>query len=297
MKALITGGSGFFGEVLIRELLSKKIECISFDKNEMSDSNIKGKIISYKGDIRNTEDIEKCFQNIDLVFHCVAQVPLAKKKREFKEVNINGTKNILDLSLKYNVKKFIFLSSSAIYGIPSSNPVTRTTSPNPLESYGKTKLIAENLCNDFVKKNLNVSIIRPRTIMGHGRLGIFTILFDWIIKGNNIPVFDGGNNIYQFIHAKDLANACYLASIKNEPDLFNIGADKFSTMKNVLENLCKYANTKSKVKSLPSKYFKILMKISSLLNLSPLGDYHSIMYGKTIYFDTTSPRGFMLKFL
>ena len=58
--------------------------------------------------------------------------------------------------------------------------------------------------------------------------------------------------IYQFIHAKDLANACYLASIKNEPDLFNIGADKFSTMKNVLENLCKYAKTKSKVKSLPS---------------------------------------------
>ena len=287
MKALITGGSGFFGEVLIKELLSKNIKCVSFDINEIDDPNLKNKIIYYKGDIRNIDDIEKCFKNIDFVFHCVAQVPLAKSKKKFEEVNINGTENILKLCHKYKVKKFIFLSSSAVYGVPFSNPIKRSTEPNPMEAYGKTKLIAENLCKDFIKKNLNVTIIRPRTIMGHGRLGIFSILFEWIIRGHNIPVFDGGNNIYQFIHAKDLANACYLATMNDKPDLFNIGTNKFSTMKNVIENLCKYANTGSKTKSLPSKYFKIFMKISSLLNLSPLGDYHSMMYGKTIYFDTS----------
>ena len=95
-----------------------------------------------------------------------------------------------------------------------------------------------------------MSIIRPRTILGHGRLGIFSILFDWISKGVNIPVLNNGENIYQFVHAEDLASACILASYVNKNiSYYNIGAEDFGTMRETLENLCEYANTGSRIYS------------------------------------------------
>src|SRR6185295_12255980 len=73
---------------------------------------------------------------------------------------------------------------------------------------GRAKLEGEALCANYARLGLEVTIIRPRTIMRHGRLGIFQILFEWIREGYNVPVFDGGSNIYQFVHADDLAEAC-----------------------------------------------------------------------------------------
>ena len=84
MNALITGGSGYFGEVLIKELIKNNINCTSFDLYKNDNQNLDKKIKFFKGDIRNIPDIKKSFDNIDLVFHCVAQVPLVKNKRLFE---------------------------------------------------------------------------------------------------------------------------------------------------------------------------------------------------------------------
>ena len=86
--------------------------------------------------------------------------------------------------------------------------------PKPMENYGKAKYKAEKICQNYISENLDIIIIRPRTILGHGRLGIFQILFEWIREGKNIPVLGKGDNIYQFVHADDLADAIILASIQ-----------------------------------------------------------------------------------
>src|SRR5207244_5537447 len=85
------------------------------------------------------------------------------------------------------VKKVIYTSSSAIYGVPKSNPVTEETVPSPVEEYGRAKLAGETLCWEYARKGLDVSIVRPRTIAGHGRLAIVQILFDWTYSGKKIP--------------------------------------------------------------------------------------------------------------
>ena len=121
--------------------------------------------------------------------------------------------------------------------------------------------------------------------MGYGRLGIFQILFEWIHQGKNIPVLNGGKNIYQFVHAADLAEACIQASTLRGPDAFNCGTDRFGTMREVLEHLCRHAGTGSKVKSLPMWPMMAAMNLSSALGISPLGSYHASMYGRSIYFD------------
>ena len=288
MKALVTGGSGYFGSLLINKLLEKNWECRILDINNYYGSE---KVEFIKGDIRDITILDKVCEGVDVVFHNVAQVPLAKNKNLFNSVNIDGTINVLESSLKKNVQKIIYTSSSAIYGVPKSNPVTEEMIPIPKEAYGKAKFIGENKCIEYASKGLEVVIIRPRTIMGHGRLGIFQILFEWIRNGHNIPVLGIGDNIYQFIHSDDLADAIILsADSKIKTGIYNCGAEEYGSMRDVLENLCDYSNTGAIVKSVPYKFAKIGMDLSSVLGISPLGAYHSLMYGESMYFDITKAK-------
>ena len=159
-----------------------------------------------------------------------------------------------------------------------------------MEEYGKAKYLAEKLCNEYAKEKLSISIIRPRTILGHGRLGIFQILFEWIYNGSNIPVMGNGDNVYQFVHADDLADACITSTQKKINGTFNIGAEKFNSMRDTLEHLIKYANSKSKIRPIPKELTKVAMNITSFLGLSPLASYHSLMYGESMYFDISKSK-------
>ena len=284
MRAMVTGGSGYFGSLLVKKLLDQGHDVSSLDLNP-PDEKIKG-LGFFKLDIRNEDLLHKAFKNIDVVFHNVAQVPLAKDKKLFNEVNIEGTKNICKAAIANGVSKVIYTSSSAVYGVPKSNPVDEKTVPNPGEAYGEAKLKGERICEQFSKKGLKISIIRPRTILGHGRLGIFSIFFNWISQGVNIPVLDNGANLYQFVHAEDLVDACILSSFtKHDLSHYNIGANDYGTMRETIQNLCDYANTGSRVYSLPLKPIEIIMNITSKLKISPLGPYHALMYGRSLYFD------------
>ena len=288
MKALITGGAGYFGSILVDRLLAQSWECRVLDKNTYYGDN---KVEIFKGDVRDLEFLSKACDGIDVVFHNVAQVPLAKDKKLFDTVNIDGTINVLKASVSKGVKKVIYTSSSAVYGIPSKNPVTEKMIPSPAEDYGKAKYIAEMKCLDYMSKGIDIIIIRPRTILGHGRLGIFQILFEWIRSGNNIPVLGKGDNIYQFVHADDLANLIVLsADSKVKSGIYNCGADVYGTMREALENLCDYAKSGSVVKSVPFSLATWGMKLSNTLGLSPLGAYHALMYGRSMYFDISKAK-------
>ena len=282
-KALITGGSGYLGENLVKELIKKNYECTILDIHSPTQPILK-EVKFLKSDIRDLENVIQAAKDQDIIFHNVAQVPLAKNKSLFGSVNVRGTQNILEASNLSGCDRLIFMSSSAVYGVPKSNPITIDSITSPFEDYGKSKLQAEEVLN-LNDTSLNITIIRPRTILGNGRLGIFQILFEWVYSNKNIPVFDGGDNIYQFIHSDDLVKATILCAEKEVNGILNIGSQSYGTMKESLESLIDYAGSKSKIVSLPSRFIKPLMNLSSALNLSPLGSYHADMYGKSIFFD------------
>ena len=256
-----------------------------FDLNDVNDR--PAEVEFSQGDIRDLGNVRKACDGCEVIYHCVAQVPLAKDRELFTSVNIAGTENLLRAAREAGVRKVIYISSSAVFGVPRQNPVTEATPPTPGEAYGRAKLEGENLCRRFTKDGLDVSVIRPRTIMGHGRLGIFQILFEWIREGANVPVLGRGDNKYQFVHADDLAEACILAAERKGPATYNCGAARFGTMRQALEALCAHAGTGSKVKSLPMAPAEAAMKVTSALGLSPLGAYHALMYGRSLYFDIT----------
>jgi len=281
--ALITGGSGYFGS-LLRDLLQDRGQAVRvFDLADAEDR--KSEIGFVRGDIRDATSVAKAIAGCDTVYHCVAQVPLAKDPALFHSVNVQGTETLLRAALAARVRKVIYVSSSAIFGVPKANPVTEATTPTPGEAYGRAKLAGETLCQQFVAQGLDVSIIRPRTIMGHGRLGIFQILFEWIREGYNVPVFGRGDNVYQFVHADDLAEASLLAAARPGAAIYNCGAAEYGTMRAALEHLCAHAGTGSRVRGIPMQPAIWMMNLTSALGLSPLGAYHAMMYGRSLYFD------------
>jgi nucleoside-diphosphate-sugar epimerase len=280
---LVTGGSGYFGNLLVAKLLDRGDRVRVFDILDADDRPAEVEFI--QGDIRDKQAVATAVEGTDAVHHNVAMVPLAKDKDAFWSVNSNGTLNLLEASRAAGVGKVVYTSSSAVFGVPDRLPVDEYCTPRPAEAYGKAKLAGEEMCWRFADDGLDVSIVRPRTIMGHGRLGIMQILFDWISQGRNVPVFDGGHNKYQFVHADDLAEACIRASDRAGPRAYNIGADRYGSMRETLEALCEHAGTGSRVKSVPSAPAVAAMKLTSALGLSPLGAYHSLMYGEDMYFD------------
>jgi nucleoside-diphosphate-sugar epimerase len=287
-KVLVTGGAGFFGSLLVEQLLARGHSCVILD---IADDAVVPPAARYiPCDIRDADGVRAACRDIDIIQHNVAQVPLAKDNKAFESVNIDGVRNLLQAASEAGVKKVVYTSSSAVYGVPRQNPVLETHEPKPEEPYGVAKYRGELLCHEFTRKGLDVSIVRPRTIMGHGRLGIFQILFEWIREGRNVPVLGNGANLYQFVHAHDLARACILAGERPGGKIYNCGATEFGSMRSVLEDLCKHAGTGSKVVSVPMGLATFGMNVTSLLGLSPLGPYHSLMYGRSMYFDSTEAR-------
>jgi nucleoside-diphosphate-sugar epimerase len=280
---LVTGGSGYFGSLLVRKLLDAGCRVRVFD---ISDAFDRPENVDFvRGDIRDYSAVRKACEGVEIVYHNVALVPLAKSVRDFWTVNRDGTENLLKACIDEGVHKVVHTSSSAVFGIPEKNPVNEETTPRPCEEYGSAKLAAERLCHEYAGRGLDVTIIRPRTILGHGRLGIMQIVFEWVLQGKNIPVLGKGDNVYQFVHADDLSDACVRAARRRGSTIYNIGAAQYGTMRETLEGLIAYAGTGSRVIGVPRAPTVGMMKLTGWLRLSPLGPYHWLMYGRSLYFD------------
>jgi nucleoside-diphosphate-sugar epimerase len=289
LRALITGGSGYFGCLLRDRLLERGDTVRIFDLRDTAD---RPPAVEYAaGDIRDADAVARACSGVEVVYHNVAQVPLAKDREGFWSVNQGGTENLLAAAARAGVRKVVHTSSSAVFGVPRRNPVDEDTEPTPMEEYGRAKLAGEMLVRRFAAEAaLDATIVRPRTILGHGRLGIFQILFSWVAEGRRIPVLGRGDNVYQFVHADDLADVCIRAAARPGFAVYNVGAERFGTMRETLEALCRHAGTGSRVYSVPMGLAVAAMRLTSALGLSPLGPYHSLMYGRSLWFDVRRAR-------
>lgn len=282
--ALVTGGNGYFGSLLVRQLLAAgdRVRVFDLDPSGVQPDGVEVIV----GDIRDRAAVRGAVDGIDVVYHNVAQVPLARDPHLLRTVNVDGTDRLLEAAADAGVAKVVHTSSSAVFGIPDVNPVLPTTVPRPQEAYGEAKLAAEWAClRATAEDGLDVTIVRPRTIVGHGRLGIFGILFDWIADGADPFVLGDGSNRYQFVHADDLAALCIAAGRSPGPAVLNAGTDRFGTMREALEHLCAHAGTGARVRSLPAGAAALAMRLTAAAGLTPFAPYHWLMYARSMWFD------------
>ena len=289
MKVLITGGTGFFGMILKKYLSTKKIKYINFDL--FVDNQDKKKGVMYQGDLTKIKDIESCFKThgpFDAVCHLAAQLAHDVKSEKFLwESNVKGTENLLKVAHLHKVKKFIFTSSNCLWGNPVGRPVKENDKPNPIELYGKSKLEAEKIIWKYHRK-IKTMLFRSPTIIAAGRMGLLTMLYEFINENRKVYLVGNGNNRYQFIYALDYANAIYRALIShNHPDIFNIGSDNVKTFNEVYQYVIDKSGSKSKIFNLPKRLTLFILKILYKFKLSPLGPYQYKMIAEDFEFDTT----------
>ena len=139
--------------------------------------------------------------------------------------------------------------------------------------YGESKVRAEGVCHEARDKGLEVAIVRPKTFIGTGRLGVFQILYDWVESGCRIPVIGNGGNRYQLLEVEDLCEAIWLcASGPSDTcnDTFNVGAEVFRTVNEDVGALCDYAGNGARVMPTLSWVVKPVLAVAEALKLSPL---------------------------
>jgi len=224
-------------------------------------------------DIRDKDKIDALCQDIEIIFHLAAMPSIARgKASDYYEVNVKGTLNVLEASLKHKIKKIVHVSSSTVYGIPQEFPLKESSLTHPIGKYGRSKLEAEELCQEFIKRGLDISIIRPRVIIGPGRIGIFSILFDRIQNNRPVYIIGKGRNVFQFTNVFDMVSACIKAAELQGSDLFNIGSDNVLSVQDELMALIRHVKSKSWIIRLPASLARLALRVLSFFKLAPLVD-------------------------
>lgn len=283
---LVTGGSGFCGFEIVRYLLKQghRVRVLDLEPlPEKTDAEL------VTADIRDYTAVENAVRGTDCVIHCIAKVPISKAGREFWEVNVDGTRNILEAARKNLISKVVHLSSSSVQ-LSKTNPVPEDAEFHPVGEYAKSKLKGETVCEEFRGLGMNIDIIRPRTVIGAGRLGIFDILFDWISEGRKVYILGSGHNKIQFLHAEDLAICCYLSSLAPGSNTFNVGSKSFQSLRQDLQSLIDEAGTSSRIVSVPVLPSMTALAVLDFLRLSPLASWHYMTYHKDFYFDNANAK-------
>ena len=280
---LVTGGSGFFGGIVARRLLDagERVRVLDvWDSPERS-----GDIEFVNCDILNRDGVARAMLDVSVVHHNAALVPLTKSGARFAQVNEEGSRIAAEEAARAKCDAFIHVSSSAVFGKPAC-PVTNDSPLKPFEIYGKAKLAGERAVAEVCQRaNLPLIVIRPRTILGEGRLGIFQTLFEWIAEGRKIWVPGGGGNRLQFVHARDLADFYMHALARQMPGVYNVGAAEFGTLREDINALAEQAGSSSRVASLPIGATVWTLRALDMLRLSPLAPWHYETYHLPFWFD------------
>ncbi len=272
MKIYITGISGFLSINLVRHLLARGydqisgIDLVNFDYPE------RDQIEFLQGDIRDREAVRRSMQGADVVVHTAAALPLYPPE-EIYSTDIEGTHILLQQALEYGVKRFIHISSTAVYGVPDHHPLFETDPMVGVGPYGHAKVRAEELAQEYRAKGLCTTVLRPKSFVGPERLGVFAIFYEWASEGRNFPMIGMGNNRYQLLDVADLCDvieACMTLPAETANDTFNIGAAEYTTMKQDYQAVLDEAGYRKRIVPFPARPVVLALKLLEVLKLSPL---------------------------
>tara|TARA_Y100000004_G_scaffold196900_1_gene268657 strand:- start:1896 stop:2834 length:939 start_codon:yes stop_codon:yes gene_type:complete len=249
MKHIVTGGAGFIGSHLVKKLVEQGDEVVVIDNHSSSggellnENALKQSVKTISGDISYIkcqtglhDKLTSAFEGADTVFHLAARArvqPSIENPILYNATNVEGTLNMLEYARKAKVRRFVFTSSSSLYGDTETFPTPETLQPNPLSPYGLQKLIGEQYCQLYSRiHDMDTVCLRYFNVYGEGAptkgayclvMGIF---IQQALEGKNLTIYGDGQQRRDFTYVGDVVNANILASKcskKLSGEAFNIG--------------------------------------------------------------------------
>ena len=272
----ITGGAGFLGLHLARRLLDDGHAVRTLDVALLDDPRLETEVEEIRGDVRDRAAVDRLLRGADVVVHAAAALPIQAKRDAIWSVNVGGTETVLDAARAAGTPRVLFVSSTAVYGVPTKHPIEEDDSLVGVGAYGDSKIAAEEACRRAARNGQDVVILRPKTFVGPERLGVFEILFDWIREGRRIYVLGSGHNRYQLLAVEDLIEA--ILSAAERPALsgeaINVGTKEFDTVREDLQALIDHAGSGSRLTPIPARPAELVLRALELLRVSPLAEWH-----------------------
>ena len=223
MRVFVTGGTGFIGEHLIRKLLDRgyEVNAIYRSESKLKEANVfHNNLRWFKGDITDFASLENSIIGCSYIFHTAAYaMAREKEKNDFYRYNVDGTKNILDLALKYNVKKVVVTSTAGVFGPSIEREINEDSVPSVpyFTGYEHSKAECEKLIKEYVNKGLNIVIVNPTRVFGYGRLSqsnSTTIMIKKFIEGKWHFIPGNGKSVGNYSYVNDVVLGHILAMEK-----------------------------------------------------------------------------------
>lgn len=266
MKHIITGGNGFLGTRLAETLVERGERVLVLDidpHNTWDDSPVEFMEL----DIRDAEALASVpIDDDDVVYHMAAKLlmpilPRRQRHAHFFSHLYDGTKAVLEhLHANTGCRKMIYFTTDMVYGHTLENPRTEDHPRAPLGPYGEAKYQTELLVEEFRPKGFNITLFRPRLIIGPGRVGILGTLFRLIELNLPVPLIGNGRNHYQFIAVQDCVDISLAAVEKGNPNtVFNVGSLNPPSVRELLQDTIEDAGSRSILIPTPAPAVKFVL--------------------------------------
>ena len=216
MTILVTGATSALGYFIAKRVREQypQTEIKALSRSEKKSKELEELEISIvKGDLTNKNSLEKALKGIEIVYNAAGEARDYIPSKLYYDVNVDGTRNLLEAFVKNKGKKFLHISTVGIYGYKIKNQPAKEFYPKkPDHPYHKSKLIAEELVFQYAKEhNFFASAVRPPYIVGPRDRQVAPQIFDYLLKDRKIPLVGGGNSIISFVHHYDVARALVMS--------------------------------------------------------------------------------------
>jgi nucleoside-diphosphate-sugar epimerase len=284
-RVLITGGSGFLGSHLSRTLSDAGWDVVSTDVHEPAAADHDNFLHL---DVRDASAVHRAVKHVDVVVNCAALVAITRSSlHEYRAVNTRGAENVL-MAARASGAYVAHISSACIYGIPTHLPITPSTPFAPFEDYGYSKVEAEKIVERERANGLVVSSLRPPTIVGTARLGLFDVIFPRIRDGKLVPLFGAGDNLLQLLDVDDMCAAIVRAIDTRANGNYNLGALEYRTVREDFEDLLAHAGTGAHLVSVPVPLIHAILRPLDAVGRSPFTRWHYMTAHKSGYSDIST---------
>lgn len=255
MKILVTGGTGFTGKALVKRLLDEGHQVVALDYKEgLKTQELRdwgAEVII--GSVVDKEIVEKSMEDVEIVHHLAAAFRELNVPNEYyDQVNVGGTKVVLESAYKHKVKKFIYCSTCGVHGNIDNPPGGEDAPIQPADYYQRTKYEAEPIVNEYFKKGLNTIILRPAAIYGPGDPERFYMIFKRVAKGS-FPMFGNGRTYYHPLYIDNLVDALMLAMEEGKGlgQAYLIADEQYLEIEDIVKRVGNALNVDVKIKHYP----------------------------------------------
>jgi nucleoside-diphosphate-sugar epimerase len=274
-RTLITGGAGFLGTHLAERFAAMGVALRLLDVVERPRWVDERGIEYMQGDVRDPVAVRAALADAGVVIHAAFASP-RQSREAMRTVNVEGTRAVCTEASAGGVRRLILISSTIVHRPLQAHPLLRTSPVSRLHLYRTTRAEAEGIVTAFSGRSLSTAVVRPKTFIGPLRVGAFGMIFDLVRRGRPVPMLGTGQNRYQLLDVRDLAEGIRLLSTSSAEGFFPFGAREFGTVRDDLQALLDHARTGAHLRYIPSRWARPALRVIELAGMVPLSEWHCL---------------------